>query len=541
MRRLARVVAFVGLLSAIGHWAGLARAEEGSGYRSLFDGKSLEGWDGDPKLWSVQDGLLVGQTSAEDPLKKNTFLIWRGGEPGDFVMELEYKIEGGNSGIQYRSFELPQLPDRKWGIGGYQADIDDARGYAGINYGEQFRGILAQRGTESVVGADHKSKAVATFAKTDDLKNKIKERDWNRYSIVARGNRMTHYINGWKTSVTIDDDVEMRRDKGLIALQLHVGPPMKVQFRTIKLRELPPKADAAGKQKIVFVAGNPSHGYGAHEHRAGSMLLSRALEESGLPVTTTMVTNGWPTDEKVFDDAAAVVIYCDGGAGHPINAHVDELKKIMDKGTGLALLHYAVEIPAGKSGDALLDWTGGYFEANWSVNPHWTAEYAKFPQHPIARGVKPFTINDEWYYHMRFRPNMEGVLPILSALPPESTLSRPDGPHSGNAAVREAVKNGEQQYMAWARERPDGGRGFGFTGGHDHWNWGNDDFRKLVLNAICWAAKVDVPPEGVPSRSLGLDDLLVNIDKVVPKDFNPDDKQKLLDSWKTGSTSAGGK
>jgi hypothetical protein len=126
--------------------------------------------------------------------------------------------------------------------------------------------------------------------------------------------------------------------------------------------------------------------------------------------------------------------------------------------------------------------------------------------------VSPFEINDEWYYHMRFRPQMENVRPILTALPPESTLTRPDGPHSGNPAVREAIANGEAQHVAWAAERTDGGRGFGFTGGHFHRNWRNDDFRKLVLNAIAWCAGVDVPESGVESSTPSDDEMKANLD-----------------------------
>jgi len=163
-------------------------------------------------------------------------------------------------------------------------------------------------------------------------------------------------------------------------------------------------------------------------------------------------------------------------------------------------LHYAVE-PTKENGEKeFLDWIGGAFEINWSVNPHWDAEFKTLPKHPITRGVNPFKIRDEWYFHMRFRDGMEGVTPILSAIAPESTMDRPDGPHSGNPAMREAVKRGEPQHVAWAYERADGGRGFGFTGAHFHDNWANDDFRKLVLNAILWVAKVDVPKSGVKSH-----------------------------------------
>jgi type 1 glutamine amidotransferase len=272
------------------------------------------------------------------------------------------------------------------------------------------------------------------------------------------------------------------------------------------------------------------------------MLLAKALNASGLPVEAVVnmevYEGGWPTDPNLLSSADTIVSYCDGGAKHPFSAHQPELDGLMKKGIGLACIHYSVEAPKAETspqenlGAEFMDWTGGYFEPYWSVNPHWTAEYKQFPDHPISRGVKPFTINDEWYYHMRFRAGMDGVTPILATLPPESSLARPDGPHSGNPQVREEVKNGQPQYMSWARERPDGGRGFGFTGGHDHWNWGNNDFRKLVLNAIVWTAKADVPADGVNSQAPTVDDLLANLDKKkIPDNFNPAGIQAMLDKW----------
>ena len=168
------------------------------------------------------------------------------------------------------------------------------------------------------------------------------------------------------------------------------------------------------------------------------------------------------------------------------------------------------------------------------MNPHWVAKYQKFPEHAVCRGVKPFSTNDEWYYHMRFREGMDGVTPILTDLPPDETLSRGDGPHSGNPAVREAIKKKEPQHMAWARQRPNGGRGFGCTGGHVHWNWGNDQFRKLMLNAIVWTAGLDVPAGGVPAGKITVKDLLLDHDEEVPSDFNPARIQAMLDEWNRG-------
>jgi type 1 glutamine amidotransferase len=271
-------------------------------------------------------------------------------------------------------------------------------------------------------------------------------------------------------------------------------------------------AQAADKTKIVFVAGKMSHGPGEHEHRAGCMLLAKCLNENVPGVEAVVTTDGWPADNSIFDGAATVVVYADGGPGHPLIPQLNYFQTLVDKGVGLACIHYGVEVPKGKAGDKFLEWIGGYFEPFWSVNPHWKANYEKLPEHPIARGVPPFAIQDEWYYHMRFPEDMNGVTPILTALPPDSTLSRPDGPHSGNPAVREAIAKGELQHMAWAFQRPNGGRGFGFTGGHFHRNWKDDHFRKLVLNAILWTAKVEVPEGGVHSPTPTDEEMKANLD-----------------------------
>ncbi|MGE3315516.1 MAG: family 16 glycoside hydrolase [Planctomycetaceae bacterium] len=499
-------------------------------FKDIFDGKTLEGWDGNPKFWRVEDGMITGETTKENPTDGNTFLIWRKGQTADFQLKLEYKIVGGNSGIQYRSFEVP---DKKWVVGGYQGDFEAGDTYSGILYGERFRGILCERGQKSVIGSDHKPKVVGAVGDSKEIQKKIRKEDWNEYEIIASGNRFIHKINGLVTADCTDEDVEMRRDSGILALQLHAGPPMKVQFRNIKLKSLPPMGTAentkAKPKNIWFIAGKASHGYGAHEHRAGCFLLAKALRESVPNVNPAIFTNGWPEDSSGLAKADTIVVYADGGAGHPFYKHLDEMNALMKKGIGLVCIHYAVEVPKGPAGDRFVEWTGGYFEPHWSVNPHWTAQYSKLPEHPITRGVKPFTINDEWYYHMRFPEGMKDVAPILTAIPPKETLSRPDGPHSGNPTVRSKV--GQPQHMAWARERADGGRGFGITGGHDHWNWGHDQFRKLVLNAIIWTAQLDVPENGVESAPLTVQDLEANQDETPPADYNPARIQKLLEEW----------
>ena len=268
----------------------------------------------------------------------------------------------------------------------------------------------------------------------------------------------------------------------------------------------------AADKKIVLVAGKPSHGSGAHEFQAGCLLLKKCLDK--IPGTHAEVfTNGWPVDAKAFDGADAVFLYMDGGGGHPAikPERLKLLGELMKKGVGLGCAHYAVEVPKGEAGQAWLDWTGGYFETFWSVNPHWDADFTTFPKHPVTRGVKPFKINDEWYYHMRFPEDMKGVKPILTAVPPDKTRGQPGATstHGGNPHVQ--ARTGMPEHVMWVTERPDGGRGFGFTGGHYHRNWANGDFRKIVLNAILWIAKADVPAEGVPS-SVTAEDVQQNLD-----------------------------
>lgn len=279
---------------------------------------------------------------------------------------------------------------------------------------------------------------------------------------------------------------------------------------------------AGAKRKVVFVAGVRTHGYGGHDHWAGSLLLSKWLKDGHPEIEAVVHRDGWPADPRAFDGAAAIVIYSNGGSPqHPAIPHLKTLGEMMNKGVGLVLLHYAVEIEEDVAGPQFLDWVGGYFKQHWSVNPHWVMRVPTLPEHPITRGVKPYEIYDEWYYHMQFREGMKGVTPILTALPPESSLSRPDGAHSGNPHARAAVlERREPQHMAWAAERANGGRGFGFTGGHDHWNWGHPMHRKLVLNAIAWAAKAEVPASGIETPRVTVEDLEANPEEDIPASWH---------------------
>jgi hypothetical protein len=282
---------------------------------------------------------------------------------------------------------------------------------------------------------------------------------------------------------------------------------------------------AADKKNVLLIAGRPSHGPGEHEHNAGIQLLAAGLKQSAADlVNVDVALNGeWPSDERVAK-ADTIVIYSDGGGGHPALPHLDQLAKKMAAGTGFVCLHYAVEPayeragwlsvdgkpvsppPAGRSSvgkgaGEFKDWLGGYFEQHWSVNPHWLADFKSLPDHPASRGVKPFATSDEWYFNMRFRDGMDGVTPILAAVAPEATMNRGMGTHNGNPEVRQQVLEAKQpQVVAWAVERKDGGRGFGFTGGHFHKGWANDNQRTLVLNAIVWSAKAEVPAGGIATK-----------------------------------------
>lgn len=288
-------------------------------------------------------------------------------------------------------------------------------------------------------------------------------------------------------------------------------------------------ADDTKKKRVVFLAGKPSHGYGSHEHLAGSRILAEAINQSHPQVQCEVIPGGWPTDESVLEGADTIVMYCDGGKRHPSLAHLDTLQKHMDNGVGFVCLHYGVEVPKEAAGEQFLDWLGGYFETFWSVNPHWEASFESLPEHPVTSGVKPFKANDEWYFHMRFQPEMKGVTPILSAIAPDSTMTRKDGAHSGNQFVRKAVANRVPQHTAWIYERENGGRSFGFTGGHYHWNWGREDVLKLVCNAICWTAHADIPADGLAVIRPTLEQLEAGQDEEVSKRHNSEEVLKKFE------------
>lgn len=291
-----------------------------------------------------------------------------------------------------------------------------------------------------------------------------------------------------------------------------------------------PAAAAPAHRKVLLLAGRPSHGFGAHDHFAGMTLIARWLNENTPDIAASVHRNGWPADAAALDDAAAIVMYCDGDTGHPALRHLEQLDALAAKGVGIGMIHFALEVPRDRAGDRFLRWIGGYFEVNWSVNPHWRAEFPSIPDHEVTRGVKPFATADEWYFHMRFPPEMRNVTPILSAVPPDRLRSQPDGPRSSNAAIRAEIGKNTPEHLMWVYERENNGRGFGFTGGHFHWNWAQDDQRKVVLNAIAWIAHARIPPGGITSPRPTLDDLLANPDEPIPPSFSRARRQADLDT-----------
>jgi 3-keto-disaccharide hydrolase len=225
--------------------------EDRTGFKPIFDGNSLTNWDGDPAHWRAEGGAIVGETTAANPLSENTFIIYRGGEPADFELKVEFRINSTNSGVQYRSVHLPQgttppAPPNatntpapiagKWVLKGYQADIDFENNFTGMLYEERGRGFLAPRGTVGYVGPVRG--AIGSLESSDALKSFIKVNDWNQFHVIARGPTLVHILNGHATAVFIDDDTANRAMKGLLGFQLHQGPPMKVEFKNVLLKTL---------------------------------------------------------------------------------------------------------------------------------------------------------------------------------------------------------------------------------------------------------------------------------------------------------------
>ena len=213
-----------------------AASDADSGFELIFDGKTLDGWQGDPKYWRVENGCLVGEVTPETILKQNSFIIWQSDRPRDFELKVEYRVSArGNSGINYRSVEVPGQP---WALRGYQADIDGEDQWSGQNYEERGRTFLAMRGEMVRLEEGKKPLLTASLGDKKGLQAFVKKEDWNEYHLIVRGNVMVHILNGHVMSLVIDDDVKNRRFDGLLGVQVHVGPPMKIEYRNFRLKRL---------------------------------------------------------------------------------------------------------------------------------------------------------------------------------------------------------------------------------------------------------------------------------------------------------------
>lgn len=279
-------------------------------------------------------------------------------------------------------------------------------------------------------------------------------------------------------------------------------------------------------RRLVLIAGSPSHPPGMHEFRAGTLLLERRLAQ--VPrLSVERYDGGWVDDDSSLENADAVVIYADGGRKHPLAdpRRLAFMERLVAGGIGLGCMHYGVEVLPEDAGEEFRRWLGGYYEHEWSCNPIWSPSFERFPDHPAAHGVRPFSVEDEWYFNMRFEEGLdasgpkriEGGLftPVLVARPSDEIR---DGPYVYPKGPYPHIQQakGREEAMLWTFERTDGGRGFGFTGGHFHRNWQHDEYRKVVMNTICWLAGLSVPQLGVGTSTVTDREISQNLDPKPP-------------------------
>jgi uncharacterized protein (TIGR03067 family) len=279
-----------------------AGAESEDGFKQIFNGKDLSGWDGDANFWSVKDGAITGVTKTEPKLTHNTFLVYTNGELNDFELRLSYRIVNGNSGIQYRSKVLRR---GQFGpiVGGYQADFEAGKTYSGILYEEQGRGILAQRGQKTVIeddGDKHKVEVVGAVGKSEDIQAGIKNEDWNDYVVIAKGNHLQHFINGMPTVDVVDENAARAAKSGVLALQVHVGPPMTVSFKNIRLKTLSDGSQSAAEdlQKLQ----------GVWEVTGGEVNGSAISESDIPPITLTITDKSYRVEREGNTDRGAFTL-----------------------------------------------------------------------------------------------------------------------------------------------------------------------------------------------------------------------------------------
>lgn len=292
---------------------------------------------------------------------------------------------------------------------------------------------------------------------------------------------------------------------------------------------------------VAFIAGKASHLYGEHEFNAGGKIIVDALNASGL-VSAILYRDGWPKD-GFQNQPDALIFYMDGLEGHEALLHLEEIQSFAEQGVGIMAMHFAVHLPVGKGADAFSQWIGGYYESNYSTNPHWQASIninnQPHGRHPVLNGVEPFQLQDELYFNIRFTPGAPNFTPLLTATPDDQ--ARAHVPHAarklmafgGKPLAHITANKGKEETLAWSVEnsisKGKSQRGLGFTGGHFHWNWVNPNYRKFVLNAVAWTAGADIPDKGIDSKAWTIDELwqgqdesplpLINSKKKIIKKF----------------------
>lgn len=306
--------------------------------------------------------------------------------------------------------------------------------------------------------------------------------------------------------------------------------PAKLTFPASFTHPDEAKSPAENRKTIVFLTDDGAHGWMQHENTAGAILFAKRLAKAYPECEAIVLRDSFP-DAALLARASSFVLFCSGTDKHPLNdpTRLAAMTKACQAGAGLVVLHWALEAGT-PEGTAFLNTTlGGSFELDWSVNPMWKGDFKTIPPHDITRGVQPFSIYDEFYFNMRF-PDVPGTrVPLLEAIPPKKVILLPeDGPRSNNPTVRASL--GKPQVTAWAFLRPGGGRSFGFTGGHFHWDWKHDDFRRVLLNGLAWSAGLTIPANGVGDTQPDDKELLENMDSPPAPGWKPMPGQPGMDT-----------
>ncbi len=285
----------------------------------------------------------------------------------------------------------------------------------------------------------------------------------------------------------------------------------------------------AQEKRIVLFGGKSVHPYSAHENTAVCDMLKDSLKEAIPQAKVDVVKDDFPDSLDFFKGASLLVIFGEGEKHHPLFGREKMLEEINNMGVSIMIFHYALILADPKFNSYLDNTIAAHYEHYFSVNPHWTASAILNPTHPISRGVKPFVLHDEWYFNLRFK-NDAKITNILQAIPTDEAYNRPDGRHTGNKYMR--TLKGAPTTLAWAVENPNGTKGFGFTGWHEYFNYNNDSFRKLIINAIAWAAGYEIPENGFNTKAPSID----KMDSLITGKTKPNGWEKNLELWRSRSS-----